>query len=301
MIRRIVAICAVILGMLGISVDARAQIAVMPPELERVGVTEHLDEPLPLDAMLRDHTGKPVRLGDVFDGKKPVVLTFAYHTCPVVCSMIANNLARSLRDVGWSLGDQFTALTISINPNETLEDTAKKRASVLAEYGRLSPAEADASRAWSFLIGDEATIQRVADAAGFKFEYDEERKEWAHASLVMILKPDGRMARYLYGFEAAPADLKLGLFEASEGRSISTIEQIILYCYHYDPKGGRYVLVAQRVMQVGGGAVALVLLSVLGTFWARELRKSKKNKRQGDVPPSQNPQLRAPAPGDASA
>ncbi len=272
MIRRIALLLAIVFGMLGISMDARAQIAAMPKEMENVGVDEHLDGPLPLDTEFRDHTGKPVKLGDLFDGKRPVVLTFAYHTCPVVCSMIANNLARTMRDVGWTLGDQFTAITISIDPNETLENTAKKRASVLAEYGRSGPQVAGG---WSFLVGDEASIKRVADAAGFKFQYDPEQKQWAHASLVMVVKPSGRMARYLYGFEASPPDLKLALFEASEGRSISTIEQIILYCYHYDPKGGRYVLVARRVMQVGGSAVALVLLGVLGTFWVRELRKKK--------------------------
>jgi len=259
----------VLVGMLGISADARAQIAAMPPELEHVGVTEHLDGQLPLDLEFHDHTGKSVKLRDVFDGKKPVVLTFAYHTCPVVCSMIANNLARTMREITWTLGEQFTALTISIDPNETLENTAKKRNTVLAEYGR-------SNVGWTFLNGDAKTIQTVADAAGFKFQYDKEQKQWAHTSLVMVVKPDGKMARYLYGFEAPPADLKLALMEASEGRSISTVEQIILYCYHYDPKGGRYVLVARRVMQVGGGAVAIVLFGILGLLWSRELRKGKK-------------------------
>lgn len=274
--KRLVAILALVVGMLGTSMDARAQIAAMPPELEHVGVTEHLDGQLPLDLEFKDHTGKRVRLRDMFDGKKPVVLTFAYHTCPVVCSMIAGNLARAMREISWTLGDQFTALTISIDPNETLENTAKKRLSVLAEYGR-------SNAGWNFLIGDEKTIAQVADAAGFRFQYDPEQKQWAHTSLVMVVKPDGRMARYLYGFEAPPADLKLALFEASEGRSISTIEQIILYCYHYDPKGGRYVLVARRVMQVGGGAVAVVLFGVLGMLWRRELRK-KKDEEKAEAP-----------------
>ncbi len=290
MIRRIALLLAIVVfGMLGISMDARAQIAAMPPEMERVGVDEHLDGQLPLDTELRDHTGKLVKLGDLFDGKRPVVLTFAYHTCPVVCSMIASNLARTMKELSWTLGEQFTAITISIDPNETLENTAKKRTSVLAEYGRSG---AKVQGGWHFLVapspGDEKAIARVADAAGFKFQYDPDQKQWAHASLVMVAKPNGRMARYLYGFEASPADLKLALFEASEGRSISTVEQIILYCYHYDPKGGRYVLVAQRVMQVGGGAVAIVLLAVLGTFWWRELRKKK-----GEPAPEKKPPTRA--------
>lgn len=257
--------------------DARAQIAAMPPELEEVGVTEHLDGELPLDLEFRDHTGKTIKLRDVFDGKKPVVLTFAYHTCPVVCSLIANNLAKTMREISWTLGEQFTALTISIDPNETLENTQKKRLSVLAEYGRNN-------QGWTFLTGSEKNIAAVTNAAGFKYKYDPDQKQWAHTSLVMVVKPDGKMARYLYGFEAPPADLKLALMEASEGRSISTIEQIILYCYHYDPKGGRYVIVARRVMQVGGGAVAVVLFGILGLLWARELRKSKKEARDDAGP-----------------
>lgn len=285
MIRRIAVLLAFVFGMLGISVDARAQIAAMPKEMENVGVDEHLDELLPLDTTFRDHTGKPVVLRDLFDGKRPVVLTFAYHTCPVVCSMIANNLARTMKEIGWTLGEQFTAITVSIDPHETLEDTAKKRASVLAEYGR-------SDQGWSFLVGDEANIKRLADGAGFKFQYDPEQKQWAHPSLVMVVRPDGKMARYLYGFEASPPDLKLSLFEASEGRSIGTIEKIILYCYHYDPQGGRYVLVAQRVMQVGGGAVAVVLIGVLAMLWARELKK-KNTKDAGpgasDAPPKTGP------------
>lgn len=275
--KRLAVIFALLLIVLGTTGEARAQIAAMPPELEDVGVSEHLDGTLPLDLEFRDHTGKNVRLRDLFDGKKPVVLTFAYHTCPVVCSMIANNLAKTMREISWTLGEQYSALTISIDPDETLENTQKKRLSVLAEYGR-------SKEGWTFLTGDAKSIAQVTAAAGFKYKYDPDQKQWAHTSLVMVVKPDGRMARYLYGFEAPAADVKLALMEASEGRSISTIEQIILYCYHYDPKGGRYVVVARRVMQVGGGAVALVLFGILGLFWARELRKPK---RQQDEPPQQ--------------
>lgn len=258
--------------------SARAQIAGMPPELQHVGVNEHLDGPLPLDTPFRDHTGKPVKLGDYFDGKRPVVLTFAYHSCPVLCSMVLNATAAGLRGIGWTVGKEFDVVTISIDPEESLEKTAAKRASILAEYG--APRGHD-GKGWHFLVGDKASIAAVAAAAGFEYEYDADQKQWGHPSVVMIAKPDGRMARYLYGLEFLPNDLKLGLLEASAGRSISTIEQIILYCYHYDPKGGKYVLVAQRVMQVGGGAVAIVLFGFLGLFWGRELRKGKKG-----TPPS---------------
>ena len=266
---------------------ARAQIAGMPPELAHVGVNEHLDGQLPLDTPFRDHTGKAVKLRDFFDGKRPVVLTFAYHSCPVLCSMVLNAESTGLRGIGWTVGKEYEVVTISIDPNESLEKTAAKRASILHEYGA---SRGHDGNGWHFLVGDKASIAAVAAAAGFEYQYDAEQKQWGHPSVVMIAKPDGRMARYLYGLEFLPQDLKLGLLEASEGRSISTVEQIILFCYHYDPQGGKYVLVARRVMQVGGGAVAVVLFGFLGLFWGRELRKKKKTQatnpieRASDVP-----------------
>jgi protein SCO1/2 len=241
----------------------------MPPELAHVGVIEHLDGALPLDAPFRDHTGKPVKLGDFFDGKRPVVLTFAYHTCPVLCGMVLNNAAAGLKSIPWTVGKEFDVVTISIDPNESRENTVAKRAAILKEYGRTQ-------QGWHFLDGDAPAIAAVAAAAGFEYQYDERQKQWGHPSVVMIAKPNGRMARYLYGIEFPPNDVRLGLLEASEGRSISTVERIFLYCYHYDPQGGKYVLVARRVMQVAGTFVALLLFGTLGVFWMRELRKLKR-------------------------
>ena len=253
---------------------SHAQIAAMPRELERVGVTEHLDGQLPLDATFRDHTGAPVTLGKYFGGKRPVVLQFAYFTCPVVCGMITNNLAAGLKGVPWTIGDEYDVVTISIDPSESLERTAQKRASILREYGR-----AKGEGGWHFLTGSQASIDAVTKAAGFEYQYDERQQQWGHASVVFVIKPSGRIARYLYGLEFPSADLRLGLLEASEGRHISTVEQLILYCYHYDPQGGKYVLVARRVMQVGGGLVALVLFGFLGLFWGREFSKKRSSHR----------------------
>lgn len=269
---------------------ARAQIAGMPPEMAHAGVTEHLDGQLPLATMFRDHTGKPVELGSLFDGKRPVVLTFAYHTCPVVCSMILNQEAQGLRGVDWTLGKDYRAVTISIDPNESLERTAAKRHAILQEYARAGVGD-DAG--WTFLVGDAKALEAVESAAGFEAQYDPDQKQWAHPSLVMIVKPDGKMARYLYGLEFPPNDLRLGLLEAAEYRTISTVEKIILYCYHYDPKGGKYVLVARRVMQVGGGLVGALVIGFLGAFWLAELRKHKKSRGagSGDAPPSQPAEL----------
>jgi protein SCO1/2 len=246
-----------------------AQINALPPELEHVGVHEHLDGQLPLDTTFRDHLGKPVTLRQLFDGKRPVVLTFAYYSCPVLCSMILSAAVKGLKDVPWTVGKEFKAITISIDPDEPLDRTAKKRASLLKEYGRAGTGD---NAGWHFLTGDSASIAAVANAAGFEYEYDERQKQWGHPSVLMITTPEGKMARYLYGLEFPAKDLRLGLFEASQGRTISTVEKLILYCYHYDPQGGKYVLVAMRVMQVGAGAVAMVLMMALALFWGRELR-----------------------------
>ncbi|MBS2011580.1 MAG: SCO family protein [Deltaproteobacteria bacterium] len=280
--RPLVAFLAVVCALVLFAREAAAQVAGMPPELAHVGVKEQLDGQLPLDTAFVDQNGKPVTLGQYYDGKRPVVLTFAYHSCPVLCSMVLNNAVAGLKRIGWTMGKEYDVVTISIDPNESLEKTNAKRKSLIREYGASRGQEENADKGWHFLKGDEKSIAKVAAAAGFEYQYDEDQKQWGHPSVVMITTPSGKMARYLYGLEFSPSDLKLGLLEASEGRSITTIEQIILYCYHYDPKGGKYVLVARRVMQVAGAAVAIVLFSVLGVFWARELRRGKKRREDED-------------------
>lgn len=269
-----------------ISGGARAQIAHTPRELEHVGVTEHLDGPLPLETPFRDHTGAPVKLGQYFGGKRPVVLQFAYHTCPVVCGMITTNLAAGLKDVPWTVGKEFDVITISIDPNESLEKTTAKRTGILADYGREFTTQ---NGGWHFLSGDAKAIEAVTTAVGFEYQYDERQKQWGHPSVVFVVKPNGHMARYLYGLEFPAADLRLGLLEASEGRHITTVEKLILYCYHYDPQGGKYVLVAIRVMQVGGALIALVLGTFLALLWIRELKN--KNKSGTDASGGNGPTL----------
>lgn len=238
----------------------------IPPELEGVGVTEHLNEPLPLDAQFTDQTGKQVRLGDYWDGKRPVVFVFAYHSCPVVCSLVLNSVTTSLKQVNWTIGREYQVVTISIDPDESRERSAAKRAALLKDYNRPG-----AETGWHFLTGDAANIAKVTAGAGYRYRKDE--NGYAHPPVLMIAKPNGDLARYLYGLEFPPNDIKLGLLEASEGRSVSTVEQLILYCYHYDPKGGKYVLVATRVMQVGGGITGLIVVLGLTLLWLNERRK----------------------------
>ncbi len=277
LVRRVVRLACALAACAGLALAPSPALAgaddpVVPPELKHVNVTEHLDGQVPLEANFKDHTGKPVRLGQYFDGKRPVVLTFAYHSCPVLCSMVLNAVTDGLRGVKGTVGVDFDVVTISIDPRDTLEKTAAKRASILAQYKR---PEADAG--WHFLVGDEATIARVTSAVGYEYSYDTEQQQYAHPAVIMLLKPNGRVSRYLYGIEFNPNDLKLGILEATEGKSISTIDRVIMYCYRYDPHDGKYVIVATRLMKVGGGLTGLFLGGFLGLFWFRERAKSKKN------------------------
>jgi protein SCO1/2 len=244
---------------------------IVPPGLEDVGVDEHLLGQVPLDAVFRDSTGKMVRFGDLLDGKHPVVLTLAYHTCPTVCSMVLSQTVEGLKQVEWSIGDQYRSITLSFDPREQLDREQAKKKQLVEQYGR-----AGADQGWAFISGDDQNIHRVTDAVGFKYHYVEREQQYAHPTVIMILTPAGKVARYLYGLEYSPNDIRLGLLEASEGRSISTVEKVLLYCYHYDPNAGRYVIIATRVMQIGAGLSGLALLAFLSVMWARERARSRR-------------------------
>lgn len=257
----------------------------MPAELEAVDVSERLDKQLPLNAVFRDHTGKQVRLGDFFDGKRPVVLTLAYHGCKVVCSMVLGAAVEVLKSQPWTLGDEYRSVTISIDSRDTPAVAAKKRKQMLALYGK-------SAEGWDFLVGDDANIQRVAEATGFKFSYDERNDQFAHPAVLMLIKPTGEMARYLYGLEFPQQDVRLGLLEASQGRSISTIEKAILYCYMYDPIGAKYVLVARNVMRLGGVITVFALGFFLLVMWRREARSKRLASPTNTPSVSSEPQVR---------
>lgn len=241
-----------------------------PPELYDVGVDELLDAQLPLDVKLEDHTGKAVKLGDYVDGRRPTLLVFAYHTCPTICSLIQTSAVSAMKGIDWTAGKDYQAITLSIDPNDGPERSAAKRRDLLAEYGR-----AVDDRGWAFLSGRDDAIHEVAKRAGWHYYYDERNKQYAHPSALVLLKPNGRIARYLYGLDFSPNDLRLGLLEASEYQSISTFDRVVLYCYHFDGRQRRYTLVATRVMRIGGGLAALALAAVLAHFWIRERRRPK--------------------------
>jgi protein SCO1/2 len=256
---------AALVAMAIVPVRASAQINTLPPELHEVGVDEHLDRQIPMDGAFRDHEGHAVRLSQYFDGRRPVVLDLAYYRCPMLCNMVLNALVNGLRQTGWTVGREFDVVTVSIDPREVPHDAAEKREHILDQYGR-----GDASHGWHFLTGDEIEIRRLADAVGFRYRYDARQQQYAHPAVVFLLTPGGHIARYLYGIEYNPNDLRVGLLEASRGHSITTVERILLFCYHYDPQGRRYVLVATRIMQLGGVATIVLLGGFLGVLWGRE-------------------------------
>jgi len=240
-----------------------------PPELVGVDIVEHLGAPVPRDATFRDTEGKAVRLGDTFDGKRPTLLVFAYHTCPMLCSLVLDATARALNEVEWTVGREFDVVSISIDPRDTPETAARKRGQVVASYPRSKGSPAG----WHFLVGSESDIRKVTDAIGFRYNYDARQKQYAHPAAIYLLTPEGKIARYLYGIEYPPKDVRLGLLEASEGHSISTVERVLLYCYHYDPQGKHYSLVAMNVMRLGGVATLAVIAAFLGIMWTRERRR----------------------------
>lgn len=248
---------------------AWAQLAETPPELQGVDVREHMNAQVPGEAAFRDTTGRVVQLRQYFDGRRPVVLNLMYNRCPMLCSLVLNGLIAGLRETEWTVGNQFQVVSISIDPHDTPRAADDKRYRALRSYGR-----AGAERGWHFLVGDEANIRRVADAVGFGYRYDRTQNEFAHPAAIVLLTPEGRVARYLYGLQFDPQNLRFGLLEASQGRSINTtlVERVLLWCFHYDPQGRKYVLVARRVMQLGGAVTVVLLGGLMLVLWTRDRR-----------------------------
>jgi protein SCO1/2 len=241
----------------------------LPPILTEVGVDQRLNQPVPLDVPFRDEAGNTVRLRDYLTGK-PAVLVLAYYKCPMLCTQVLNGVLEAARGMALNLGDDYDVITVSFDEREGPELAAAKKASYVEEYGRPG-----ADRGWHFLTGPQDSITRLADAVGFRYRYDVRQDQFAHASALMVLTPQGRVARYFFGIKYNPRDLRLSLVEASQNRIGSPIDQVLLFCYHYDPNTGRYTPVVMNVMRLGGVATILVLGGLLGLAWFRERRKKK--------------------------
>ena len=238
-----------------------------PKRLKGVDVVEHLGERVPESLAFTDQDGKPVKLADYLHGNVPVILTFNYSSCPMLCSLQLNAFVEGLKKLDFDAGNQFRIVTVLLDPKETDESARRFRARYLAQYNRPG-----AEPGWTFLHGSDQNIHALAKSVGFAYNYNEARGEYVHPAALTLLAPDGKVARYLYGLEYPDKTLRLGLVEASEGRVGSSLDRLILYCFHYDSTEGRYAPIAARIMQLGG-AVALAIFAGFLTVLIRRDRK----------------------------
>jgi len=236
-----------------------------PAGLRNVGLDQKLNEQVPLDLLFRDEAGRAVRLGDYF-GTTPVILTLNYFDCPMLCPLVLNDVLRAVRAIPLALGKDFRIVTVSIDPHDTPALAATKQQSYVGQYAQ------GMTDGWHFLTGDEGSIESLARAVGFRYVLDPQSRQYAHTAGIMVLTSDGRLARYFYGVEYSPRDLRLALVEASKGRIGSLADQILLFCFHYDPASGRYSFVILNAVRIAGVATVVGVGSLMVVLFRREKR-----------------------------
>lgn len=242
-----------------------------PAPLEDVGIDEHLERQIPLDLPLVTADGEAIKLHEIVRGSRPVLLTLNYADCPMLCNLQLDGLVDALRQVSLDPGKDFDIVTLSINPNEDRARTRSWRDKYVALYERPS-----ARAGWHFLTGSPDSISRMAQATGFRYTFVAAQKEYAHTAAFMLLSPEGRITRYVYGVMFDPRDLRLALVEAAQGKVGTTLDRILLYCFHYDAATGRYAPMAQNMMRLGGAVTMLLLGLMLAIFWRREVAKGRR-------------------------
>jgi protein SCO1/2 len=235
-----------------------------PGILSRIGIDQRIGQPLPLDLPFTDEQGRQVRLGEFF-GKRPVILALVYYECPMLCTQVLNGLVTALGVITFDAGREFDVVAVSFNPNEGPGLASQKKANYLERYGR--PQTADG---WHFLTGTEASIRALTEAVGFRYEYDERIKQYAHGAGIELVTPTGTLARYFYGIEFSARDIRLGLIEASAERIGTVMDQVLLLCYHYDPSTGQYGAAVLGLVRLSGIATVLVFFAYLAVALRRE-------------------------------
>jgi len=236
----------------------------LPPMLEGVGVDEKLSRTIDLNLTFTAENGYQKPLREYFHKDRPVILNLVYYTCPMLCNLVLNAQTAALRDIPWMPGEEFEVVTISIDPRETFDLAQKKRAVYFSDYGRPAPG-------WHFLSDFEGNSKKLAAQVGFKYRWDEKQEQFAHPAVIMILTPDGKISRYLYGIKFKPRDVRLALTEAAVGKWSQTIDRILLFCYHYDPQARSYTMFATNIMRGGG----IITVFFLGFFIWRMLRRER--------------------------
>jgi protein SCO1/2 len=254
------------------STELRAQDR--PAALRDVGIDQKLNEQVPLDLTFRDESGKTVKLADYF-GKRPVILAPVYYECPMLCTLTLNGLTFAMKKLPFTVGREFEVVTVSFNPRETPALAAKKKENYLRSLARPG-----AEAGWHFLTGDEAPVQQLMRAIGFRYKWDAETRQYAHAAGLMVLTPQGRLARYFYGVEFPVRDLRLALVEASANKIGSPVDQVLLFCFHYDPATGKYNVIVGRIVQIGGVVTVLALATLMTVLLWRE-RQARPSREGG--------------------
>ena len=232
----------------------------LPTALRDVRIEQKLNQQLPLDLVFHDEAGQTVKLGQYF-GQKPVVIALVYYDCPMLCTQVLNGLITSFRVLPFQVGKEFDVVTISFDPRETPALAAQKK-KLYVDY-LPDKMEETANTGWHFLTGDAANIERITDAVGFRYHYDEATSQFAHASAIMVATPEGKLSRYFYGIDYPARDLRLGLIESSQNKIGSPVDQLLLYCYHYDPATGKYGAAIMRVMRIAGVLTLLAIVAML--------------------------------------
>ena len=244
----------------------------LPTALQETGIEQRLGEQIPLDTEFKDENGKTVKLGDYFSKGKPVVLALVYYECPMLCNQVLNGLTGSLKGVSFDAGKEYEVVAISFDAKENDKpDLAKnKKVSYLERYGR-----PNTEKGWHFLTGTQDSIDKVTNATGFKYKWDETSNQFAHASAIMVATPEGKLSHYFYGIDYAPRDLKFGIMEAAESKVGNPADQLLLYCFHYDPSTGKYGFAVLNVIRLAAVATLLGLGGMLFVFWRRGSSKKK--------------------------
>jgi protein SCO1/2 len=243
--------------------------ASLPASLQGVGFDQKVNEPVPPELEFRDEEGRLVRLGDYFHGK-PVILVLAWYRCPMLCTEVLNGLVRAMLDMPFDAGKEYEVLTVSFDPRETAELAAAKKAMYVERYGR-----AGAEEGWHFLTGTQESIDSLTRAVGFRYRYDAKKDQFAHASGIVILGPTGKIFRYFLDIRYSPRDLRLSLVEASQNRIGTAADQVLLYCFHYDPLEGKYGAVILNILRLSGALTVLVVGTGVGLLWWRERRAAR--------------------------
>lgn len=228
-----------------------------PPGLEFVGIEQHLNGEVPANLEFRDELGNTVKLGDYFGQGRPVILNLGYYQCPMLCGELLQGLSGSLRVLKFDVGKDFDVVTLSFDPHETTEMAAEKKRDIMKRYNRPG-----AEKGWHFLTGSAESINALTKAVGFQYQWDDKTQQYAHATAIVVLTPDRHVAEYFYGVEFSPKDLRLGLVQASQGKIGNVADQVLLYCYHYDPRIGKYGAVISNILRLA----ALATMLIVGTF-----------------------------------